>query len=243
VRVTRPVGMFQRNFRAFVTAIFASCLVALAGCAGGGRGGSVPYEPANFGAPDVEALAVPPSQQRLGPLDKIRVTVFQVADLSGEFQVDAAGNIQFPLIGMVAAQGKTPIELRDEVTRLLSARYLNNPDVQVAVVEQSQQTITVDGAVNEPGVLPIRGATTLMRAVALANGMTEDANPSRVLVFRTINGERMAAAFDLQSIRRAESADPPIYGNDIVVVDGNKNRRMWRDILQALPVLGLFRPY
>jgi len=242
VRVTDLLGTIQRNFRAACMAVFAVSLLALAGCAGG-RGGTVPYEPANFGAPDVESLAVPASQQRLGPLDKVRVTVFQVADLSGDFQVDAAGNIQFPLIGSVPAQGKTPTELRDEVSRLLSARYLNNPDVQVAVVEQSQQTITVDGAVNEPGVLPIRGATTLMRAVALANGMTEDANPARVLVFRTVNGERMAAAFDLTSIRRAQSEDPPIYGNDIVIVDGNNTRRLWRDIISSLPVLGMFRPF
>ena len=243
MRVTDLVGTFRRNLRAAMTAGFAASLLALGGCGAGGRGGSVPYEPANFGAPDVEAVAVPPSQQRLAPLDKIRVTVFQVADLSGEFQVDAAGNIQFPLIGTVPAQGKTPIELKNEITRLLSARYLNQPDVQVAVTEQSEQTITVDGAVRQPGVVPIRGATTLMRAVALARGTTEDANPSRVLVFRTINGERMAAAYDLQSIRRAESEDPPIYGNDIVVVDGSNTRRLWRDIISSLPVLGMFRPF
>jgi polysaccharide export outer membrane protein len=86
-------------------------------------------------------------------LDKLRVTVFQVADLSGEFQVDAAGNIQFPLIGTVPAQGKTPIELKNDITRLLSARYLNQPDVQIAVLEQSEQTITVDGSVRQPGVV------------------------------------------------------------------------------------------
>ena len=243
MRVDEFVGAIRRNFRAAMTAGVGACLLVLAGCSAGGRGGSVPYEPANFGAPDVEAIAVPPSQQRLSPLDKIRVTVFQVEDLSGEFQVDPAGNIQFPLIGTVAAQGKTPIELKDEITRQLSARYLNQPDVQVAVLEQSEQTITVDGAVREPGVKPIRGATTLMRAVALASGTSEDANPSRVLVFRTISGQRMAAAFDLQSIRRAESDDPPIYGNDIVVVDGSNTRRVWRDVMQALPVLGLFRPF
>ena len=243
MRVNDLVRTIRGNFRAAMTAGLTASFLLVAGCAGNGRGGTVPYEPANFGAPDIEAVAVPASQQRLGPLDKIRVTVFQVADLSGEFQVDAAGNIQFPLIGTVPAQGKTPIELREEVTRLLSARYLNHPDVQIAVLEQSQQTITVDGAVRQPGVLPIRGATTLMRAVALANGMTEDANPSRVVVFRTVNGQRLAAAFDMQSIRRAQSEDPPIYGNDIVVVDGNNTRKLWRDIISTLPVLGLFRPF
>ena len=243
MRVNHLVGEIRHQVRTLVAAGIAATLLTLAGCSAGGRGGSVPYEPAGFTAPDAEATAVPASQQRLSSLDKIRVTTFQVEDLSGEFQVDAAGNIQFPLIGTVVAQGKTPAELSQEIARLLSARYLNQPDVQVAVLEQSEQTITVDGAVREPGVKPIRGATTLMRAVALGRGTSEDANPSRVLVFRTVNGSRMAAAFDLQSIRRAESEDPPIYGNDIIIVDGSNNRRMWRDIMQALPVLGLFRPF
>ena len=243
MRVSDFFLALARRFQVASRLGLVATLVILAGCAAGGRGGNVPYEPSNFGPPDAEALAVPQSQQRLAVNDKLRVTVFQVEDLSGEFQVDAAGNIQFPLIGAVTAQGRTPIELRDEISRRLSERYLNQPDVQIAVLEQSEQTITVDGAVREPGVLPIRGATTLMRAVALAKGMTEDANPSRVLVFRTIGGERIAAAFDMQSIRSAESEDPPIYGNDVVVVIGSRNRLMWQSVLQALPVLGLFRPY
>jgi polysaccharide biosynthesis/export protein len=243
VRVNEPAGISRRNISGPIFAAIVAGALALAGCATGGRGGTVPYEPANFGPPDLEAVAVHPSQQRLAPSDKIRITVFQVEDLSGEFQVDPNGNIQFPLIGAVAAQGKTAGELQAEITRALAGRYLNQPDVQIAVLEQSQQTITVDGAVRKPGVLPIRGATTLLRAVAMAEGTSEDANPNRVIVFRTIQGQRMAAAFDLQSIRRAQSEDPPIYGNDIVVVDGSRNRQMWQTILQTLPILGMFRPY
>jgi polysaccharide export outer membrane protein len=81
-----------------------------------------------------------------------------------------------------------------------------------------------------------------MRAVALARGTSEDANPGRVVVFRTINGQRMAAAFDLRAIRRAEAEDPAIYGNDIVVVDGSRARSIWRDVLGAIPILGVFAP-
>lgn len=245
MRVNEPAGRSRRTLSGRIVAALVAGALALAGCTTGGRGGTVPYEPANFGAPDAEAVAVPSSQQRLAPSDKVRITVFQVEDLSGEFQVDPDGNIQFPLVGAVPAQGKTTAELQAEITRALAGRYLNQPDVQIAVLEQSQQTITVDGAVRKPGVLPIRGATTLIRAVAMAEGTTEDANPNRVIVFRTIQGQRMAAAFDLQSIRRAQSEDPPIYGNDIVVVDGvnTRNRQMWQSVLQALPILGIFRPF
>ncbi len=212
----------------------------LSACAS--RGGSVPYEPAGFAAPDVETLSPSPAQQRIGPLDKLRITVFQVAELSGEFQVDAQGKIQYPLIGELEVQNLLPSELSTLIAQRLSQRYLQSPNVQVAISEQSQHTITVDGSVRQPGVVEIRGTTTLMRAVALARGMSDDANPARVVVFRTINGQRMAAAFDMRSIRRAESEDPTIYGNDIIVVDGQRVRSVWREIVSTLPVLGYFAP-
>jgi polysaccharide export outer membrane protein len=52
----------------------------------------------------------------------------------------------------------------------------------------------------------------------------------------------MAAAFDLVSIRRGEAPDPPVYRGDIIVVDGSRTRQMYRDFLQAIPILSVFRP-
>jgi polysaccharide biosynthesis/export protein len=89
----------------------------------------------------------------------------------------------------------------------------------------------------------VQGSTTLMRAVALARGLSGDANPSRVVVFRTVNGQRMAAAFDLTRIRRAQAEDPAVYGNDVVVVDGSRARALFRDVLSSIPILGIFRPF
>lgn len=220
-------------------ALAAAAAALLSGCASN-RGGSIAYDVQDFKAPDVESVAPPLSQQKIGPLDRIRVTVFQVADLSGEFTVDASGKIDYPLVGDVMAQGLTPPELSKQISDRLSQRYLRNPSVQVAFLEQQQQTITLDGSVQQPGVVPIRGETTLLRAVALGRGTSEDANPRRVVVFRTIGGKRMAAAFDLTSIRRGEAVDPAIFGNDIIVVDGQRARAVWRDVLSALPILGVF---
>jgi polysaccharide export outer membrane protein len=120
---------------------------------------------------------------------------------------------------------------------------MHNPNVQVAITATTDRSITLDGAVSSPGAYPIIGSTTLMQAVALGKGLTRDANPSRVVIFRTVDGKRMAAAFDLQAIRRAEAEDPPVYGNDIIIVDGSKAREMFRDILSAIPLLGVFRPF
>lgn len=234
-------GQSTQGLSATTVLIAVLCAVSLSGCVG--RGGSVPYDRADFGPPDVDAIAVTPSQQRISPLDKLRVNVFQVEELSGEFEVGGDGNLQFPLIGSLRAQGLMPAELAEQIATRLGERHLRSPNVQVFLTEPSQQTITVDGAVRMPGVVPIRGATTLIQAVARAQGTAENANPARVVVFRTIDGQRMAAAFDLRAIRRGEAVDPPIYGNDIVVVDGSNVRAIWRDVIATLPVVSLFRPY
>ena len=218
-------------------------VLALSACSSG-RGGPVAYEPANFGRPDAESVAVVDNgPARIGALDKVRVSVFQVAELSGEFQVDSGGKIDFPLIGSVSAIGKTEEQLRQELTRRLGEKYLRDPNVQVALTEQTPQSITVDGSVKDPGVFGIKGSTTLMKAVAMAKGASEDANIQRVIIFRTINGERVAGAFDLSAIRRAQAVDPPVYGNDIVIVDGSSQKKFVKDLLSTIPVLGVLRPF
>ena len=86
------------------------------------------------------------------------------------------------------------------------------------------------------------GSMSLLQAVALAKGTTEDANARRVAIFRTINGKRQAAAFDLISIRRGEAPDPPVYAGDIVVVDGSSVKATEKKILQSIPLLAIFGP-
>lgn len=217
-------------------------LLALAGCADG-RGGPVAYEPVGFGRPDVEVIPVQAARQTIGPLDKITVNVFQVPQLSGEHQVDLNGNVDLPLIGVVKAVGRTLDEFSTDLEARYGAKYLRNPNISVAMMIQTIPTITVEGAVGVPGVFPIQGETTLIKAVALAKGTTPDANPSRVVIMRRINGQRMAAAYDLTAIRRAQAEDPIIYGNDIIVVDGSKTRGLIKDILSAIPLLGVFNPF
>ena len=82
-----------------------------------------------------------------------------------------------------------------------------------------------------------------MQVVALAKGTTVNANPRRVVVFRQIDGQRQAAGFDLTAIRAGRMEDPVIYGSDIVIVDGDNTRQLWRDILSGIPVFALFRPF
>jgi polysaccharide export outer membrane protein len=222
--------------------VAVAAIGVLSGCSGS-RGGSIPYEVQGFGAPDSPAIASLEADYKIAPFDTLKVSVFQVADLSGEFEVDLTGHIGMPLIGSVRAVGMTTEELDSKLTKMLSEKYLRSPDVSVGVKSSSTRVVTVDGAVTGPGVFPVNGKITLLQVVAMAKGTTADANPRRVAIFRQIEGQRMAAAFDLTSIRRGNAEDPRIYSGDIVVVDGSKVRAIQREVLTALPILGVFRPF
>jgi polysaccharide export outer membrane protein len=97
--------------------------------------------------------------------------------------------------------------------------------------------------VKSSGSYPVSGPLSLLQAIALSGGASENANLRRVAVFRTIGGQRQAAAFDLQQIRRGQAADPPIYAGDIVVVDGSGVKEAQKRILSNIPILSIFRPF
>jgi polysaccharide export outer membrane protein len=228
------------RLRAVVVALLVPVL--LTACTGG-RGGSIPYEVKNFGQPDAPVAAGPNVEYRIGALDQLGVTVYRVPDLSGDLQVDASGTVTMPLIGNLTAVGKTAGELGAEIKKKLGEKYMNDPEVQVTVKSASNARITVDGSVGQPGIYPLQGRMSLIQAIAMAKGTTEDANPHRVVVFRQLNGQRQAAAFDLTSIRRGEMADTEVFGNDIIVVDGSASKSTFKTIVSTVPLLAIFRPF
>ncbi len=238
----------SRTTRLLAILIVGMLALALSGCSGrSAELNNIPYATAGFGPPTPEPAEVARGEAQIAPYDKLEIKVFQVEDLSGQFQVNSAGQILYPLIGSVAVSGKTPSELAQSITTQLGAKYLRSPKVQVNIVEASpvERTVTIDGSVKDPGAHPVRGTTTLMRAVALAKGLGDGANPKRVVVFRTVDGQRLAGGFDLTAIRRAQVEDPIIYPNDIVIVDGKDTRLLStvREIFYALPILSIFRPF
>lgn len=183
-------------------------------------------------------------QYRIGPGDELTVRVFQVEDLSfDKINVDASGDLQMPLIGAVRAAGLTPVELASDIAGRLSSQYLRNPQVTVTVSEAASQKITVDGAVTKPGVYTMRGTTSLLQAVAMAEGPSRTADLTKVAVFRNIDGQRSVALFDLQAIRQGRMDDPRVLGDDVVVVDTSRTSAVMREVIGALPALAMFRPY
>lgn len=174
----------------------------------------------------------------IGPFDKLTIDVFGIEELSTkEVQTDASGRISFPLAGVVEAAGRTPAEVEEILEQRLRMGFVRDPQVTVNLKETVSQVITVDGQVREPGLYPVIGRMTLIRAVATAKGTDEFAKLDDVVVFRTVNGQQYAALYNLKSIRRGGYPDPEVFANDVVVVGDSASRRLFKNVLQVAPLL------
>jgi polysaccharide export outer membrane protein len=219
----------------------------LAACATGSTlsGSNLPTGAAAYNVlASPEALAVP-SEYRISPFDQLSISVFQEPDLStpasAPLQVDASGNINMPLLGTVSAGGMTTAQLGSFIAAKLANRYLKNPQVTVAVASSAPEKVTVQGEVTQPGVYDIKGKTTLLQAIALARGETRLAATHEVAVFRTVNGQRLGALFNLDEIRRGTAPDTALMSNDIVIVGHSRSKEAWQNFLSVNPMMGVFR--
>lgn len=185
--------------------------------------------------------AVVPGQYQIAPGDIVSLSVFGEPDLTLEkLPVDDAGFIQVPLIGAVRVASLTPAEASKQIASRLGAQFLRNPDVTLNVVEQTGQMVTVEGQVAKAGAYPVDGQTTLLGAIALAQSPTRIAKLDEVVIFRTINNQRMAARFDLSRVRAGRDPDPQILGGDVVVVGFSQAKSIYRDVLVAAPLFNVF---
>jgi polysaccharide biosynthesis/export protein len=189
-------------------------------------------------APDRTDLVGEDRPYLIGPFDKLTIDVFGIEDLSKkEVQADASGRISFPLAGIIEAAGRTPGELETIIEERLRTRFVRDPQVTVNLKETVSQVITVDGNVREPGLYPVIGRMTLMRAVATAKGTAEFAQLDDVVIFRTVKKQQMAAIYNLKAIRRGTYADPEVFANDVVVVGDSASQRLLKNSLTLLPAL------
>jgi polysaccharide export outer membrane protein len=148
--------------------------LALAALALGGCAATPPPLP--------HAAATGISAYKLGPGDRLRITVFGEATLTGEYQVTDDGSVAFPLIGNVPAAQGALVALRDAIQTRLAAGYVKDPRVSVEVLTYRPYYIL--GEVNRPGQYPFVVGLRMDQAVAAAGGFTYRANMRRVFLRR-----------------------------------------------------------
>lgn len=225
----------MRNFGLY----FFSCL-ALGGCAGPRiePNGTVTRIAAEAFPKPERVDALPDRPYYLGPLDQLAIDVVGMPELQQrDIQVDASGRISFPMVGTIQVAGKTPVEAAELIEQGLRASFFRNPQVAVNLKSTVSQIVTVEGQVNEPGLYPVVGNMTLLRAVASAKGTSELASLDDVVILRTVGGKKYAALYNLTALRRGAYEDPEIYANDVVVVGDSAARRRFRDLLTVIPLV------
>lgn len=133
-----------------------------------------------------EAGAPADGQYLLGPGDKLRVTVFNEANLTGEYTVSPGGTLSFPLIGTVPAKDASIEALQEAIRTKLAAGFVTDPSVSVEVL--NYRPFYVLGEVGKPGEYPYAAGLTLEQAIASAGGYTYRAN-RRTVFLRRAHGE------------------------------------------------------
>lgn len=214
-----------------------AALFMLQGCAGGSPtasaegAGAVPTRSAGA----VEAPADQKSFEadyRIGPNDLLEINVLGVEDLARTVRVNSSGGISLPLVGVIHVAGLTARETEALLATKYQEDYLQDPQISVFISEFTSQRFTVDGAVSRPGVYPLAGKMTLLRALATAGGKGELADLENVMLFRTgADGETDQKKFNVLKIRNGEQPDPVLQRDDLVVVNQNPSRVTFRDSL------------
>jgi polysaccharide biosynthesis/export protein len=193
------------------------------------------------------AIGTVEAEYKIGPQDLMEITVFGQPDLNRTVRVNSAGEISLPLIGSVSAVGLTAQQLEQRVATALGEKYLQNPQVTVFMKEFTTLRFTVEGAVNRPGVYPLTGQMTLLRALAVAGGQGQLSDLSEVMMFRiTERGERQTFKYDADKIRQGDALDPLVQNDDLIVVKRSKARTafkdsLFRDILDTINPIPLLR--
>ncbi|MBV9694217.1 MAG: polysaccharide export protein, partial [Alphaproteobacteria bacterium] len=145
---------------------------------------------------------------RLGPGDKLRVTVYDETDLSGEFQVDDTGYVRLPLIGAVKAGGETAHQLEGAVGTALADGFLKEPRVNIEVT--AYRPFYIIGQVNRPGQYPYNSNMSALDAIGIAGGFTEHAVESTVHIRHEGESKEIDVAAD---------ASVKIRPGDVIRVD------------------------
>ena len=119
----------------------------------------------------------------IGKEDVLAVQVWREPELSRMVAVRPDGNISLPLVGEVAAAGKTPVQLQKTLTDMLGT-YMTAPDVSVIVQDARSQRFSILGQVMRPGAYPLSKPMTVLDALALAGGFRDFAKSEKMFILR-----------------------------------------------------------
>jgi protein involved in polysaccharide export with SLBB domain len=175
-------------------------------------------------APAQAPAEIPANDYVLGEEDEIEISVYGNDDLEKTQAVRPGGYITFPLVGSIRASGRTPEQLREQITSQLSA-YVRNPQVTVIVRAYNSRKVSVLGEVKAPGLHRISSNISVLEALSRAGGMNEDADLRGTLVLR---GQQIVP---VDFTRLLKQGDPtqniPLQPGDVILVPNLNEKKVF----------------
>ncbi len=147
---------------------------------------------------------------RLNPGDKLEITVWQEENLKQEVVVLPDGTISFPLVGHVAAAGKTTEDLARLLRERLS-KFIPDSEINVRLLDAEGNLIYVTGEVAHPGKFIMKGPTDVMQALSMAGGLTAFAKKNSIIVLRReADGRTRSFPFEYGDVEDGENIESNI---------------------------------
>jgi protein involved in polysaccharide export with SLBB domain len=197
----------------------AICAVALTGCESAEQNRTADglnQPPYQFEAVSVNAqngnsapaFETAPKPYTFSPGDLVDIKFFYTPELNETQTVRPDGQIALQIIGEVAAEGKTPAELRGLLKRLYTP-HLKDPEISVVVRSFSNNRVFVGGQVLLPGPIELTGKMTALEAIIQAGGIDyKEAEVKNVVVIRHHNGTRYGYLLNLEPMLEGKETQP-----------------------------------
>lgn len=176
---------------------------------------------------------------RMGAGDRLKITVYEAPELSGDFEVLPDGTLSLPLAGTLSVQGLT----LDEATRALQKQFnkvLRFPIVTLALTNRRPVRVAISGEVNRPGVYTVgsgvsgalgqantaqtsgnqeTGQATLTQVIQQAGGITETADIRTVVLERENGRGQPRRRIDINLWELLQNTD---LSQDPILRDGDR---------------------
>jgi polysaccharide export outer membrane protein len=155
----------------------------------------------------------------LGPGDQLDISVWKDDELKRSLVILPDGKIAFPLIGELAAAGKTVAQLKKDIVDKLT-RFIPDPVVSLEVKQVNSQIIYVLGRVNNPGRFPLNANVNVLQALATAGGFNPFARKGKVKIIRYEGDKTTVFKFDYDEVVDKETPELNfgLKRGDVIVV-------------------------
>ena len=159
-----------------------------------------------------------PADAAVGPGDLFEVRVYGETSLSSSYEVGPDGTINFPLIGILKVQGKTPPQIEKEIQTRLADGYIVDPSVSVRVTEYRSRRISIFGQVRQPGTFPYSENMSVVEAITRAGGFTGMAKKNAVRVTRQNGPNTESISVAVEDIGQGRAPNFLLRPGDVIFV-------------------------